>query len=241
MLARIELKPLVGSEQGADMKAFSQGLATISLFLMSALLTPAQKVEFSADMRVSGGAGQTQILKLFVGNMRARFDLPKQGNDTSGIGSILIDFDHQFIFLLIPQAKLYLQIEGSAGTPFYSGAWMFRPYSAEYPCNDWVSEADRRGITLRCKSGGQDIIDGRPTQRWDATTPEGGYGSLWYDPELNFITKVSRTSKSGAQSGYELQNAKQESHPVSFYEVPTGFRKFTLTRFADLLAGLVQW
>jgi hypothetical protein len=213
MLARAEPKPVVRSEPGADMKAFSRGLATISLFLMAALLTSAQKVEFSADMRVSSGSGQTQTLKLFVGNMRARFDLPKQESASSGIGSILIDFDHQFIFLLIPQAKLYLQIEGSAGTPFYNGAWMFRPYSPKFPCNDWVSEADRRGITLRCKSAGQDTLDGRPTERWDATTPEGGYGSLWYDPQLNFITKVSRTSKSGVPSGYELQNAKQESHP----------------------------
>jgi hypothetical protein len=133
MLARAGPKPLVRSEQGADMKAFSRGLTTISLFLISALLTSKQKVEFSADMRVSSGTGQTQTLKLFVGNMRARFDLPKQRTDTSGIGSILIDFDHQFIFLLIPQANRYLQIEGSAGTPFYNGAWMFRPYSPNIP------------------------------------------------------------------------------------------------------------
>jgi hypothetical protein len=241
VLARAEPKALLRSEQGADMKAFSRGLATISLFFMSAVSTSAQKVEFSADMRVSDGAGRTQTLRLFVGNMRARFDLPQQGNDTSGIGSILIDFDHQFIFLLIPQAKLYLQIEGSAGTPFYSGAWMFRPYSPEYPCNEWVSEADRRGITLRCKGGEQDILDGRPTQRWDATTLEGGHGSLWYDPKLNFIVKVLRVSKSGVQSGYELQNAKQESQPPALFEVPDGFRKFVLTRLADVLAGLGQW
>jgi len=224
------------------MKAFSRGLATtISLFLISAATALAQKVEFSADMRISDGAGRTQTLKLSVGNMRARFDLQKQGDDPSGIGSILIDFDHQSIFLLIPQANLYLQIEGSAGTPFYSGAWMFRPYAAKYPCNDWVSEADRRGINLRCKSGGQDILDGRPTQRWDATTPEGVSGSLWYDPELNFIVKVLRTSKSGVQSGYELQNVKQGSQPVALFEVPNGFRKFTLTRLADVLVGLGQW
>lgn len=213
----------------------------MSLCLILAVSTSAQKVEFSADMRVSDGAGRTQTLKVFVGNMQARFDLPKQGNDASGIGSILIDFDHQFIFLLIPQANLYLQIEGSAGTPFYNGAWMFRPYSAQYPCNDWVSEADRRGLTLRCKSGGQEVLDGRPTQRWDAATSEGGYGSLWFDPELNFIVKVSRTSKSGVQSGYELQNAKQAPQPPALFEVPTGFRKFTLTRFADVLVGLGQW
>ena len=109
------------------------------------------------------------------------------------------------------------------------------------PLFPWVSEADRRGISLRCKSGGQDILDGRTTQRWDATTPEGVSGSLWYDPELNFIVKVLRTSRSGVQSGYELQNVKQGSQPPTLYEVPNGFRKFTLTRLADVLAGLGQW
>ena len=109
------------------MKVFSRRLAIISLLLISAVSTRAQSVEFSADMQVVDGTGRTQALKIFVGNKRARFDLLKQGNDPSGIGSILIDFQNQFIFLLIPQAKLYLQIEGSAGTGFYNGAWMLRP------------------------------------------------------------------------------------------------------------------
>lgn len=84
------------------------------------------KIEFSADMRVSDGAGRTQTLRLNVGNMRARFDLLKQENDASGIGSILIDLDHQSLYLLLPQANLYLQIEGSAGTPS----------TAEHGCSD---------------------------------------------------------------------------------------------------------
>lgn len=223
------------------MKAFSRRLATISLLLLSVFSTRAQKVEFSADVQVSDGTGQTQTLKLFVGDKRARFDRVKQGSDTNGIGSILIDFQNQFIFLLIPQSKLYLQIEGSAGTPFYSGAWMFRPDPPKYPCNAWVSEADRRGITLRCTSAGQEAIDGRPTQKWDATTTNAGHGSLWYDADLNFIVKVLRISKSGLQSGYELQNAKQGTQPPALFEIPAGYRKFTLNRFADVLTGLGQW
>jgi len=72
------------------MKSLFRGLVTISLFLISVASTSAQKVEFSADMRVSDGAGRTQTLRLYVGNMRARFDLLKPENDASGIGSILM-------------------------------------------------------------------------------------------------------------------------------------------------------
>jgi hypothetical protein len=228
--------------QGADMKVLSRGLPVISFFvLISPVFIQAQQVQFSADMQVLDGTGRTQTLKLHLGNKRARFDRLKQGNDTNGIGSILIDFQNQFIFLLIPQSKLYLQIEGSLGTPFYTGSWMFRPASPKAPCSAWVSEADRRGISLRCKNAAQDTVDGRLTERWDATTPGAGHGSLWYDPQLNFITKVLRISKSGVQSGYELQNAKQESQQPTLFEIPDGFRKFTLNRLADVLTGLGQW
>jgi hypothetical protein len=118
---------------------------------------------------------------------------------------------------------------------------MFKTHSPKYPCNDWVSDADRRGITLEPKTGGREILNGRPTERWDATTPEGGHGSLWYDPELNFIVKILWISKAGTQSVYEVQNAKQDSQSRTLLEVADDFRKFTLTRFANIFAALRKW
>jgi hypothetical protein len=223
------------------MRTFHYGAVTISLVLISAAFTPAQKVEFSADMQVSDSTGRSQNLKLFVGDKRARFDRAPEANESEGIGSLLIDFQNQFIFLLIPQSKMYLQIEGSAGTAFYRGAWMFRPDTPKYPCNGWVSEANYRGITLRCNPAGQDTVDGRPTEKWDAANPEAGQGTLWYDPDLNFIVKVRRISKSGVESGYELHNAKKEAQSPSLFEVPRGYRKFTLNRLLDVFTGLGQW
>lgn len=223
------------------MRKWISRLPTIALLVISAASTSAKKVEFSADMQVLDGAGRTQIVKLFVGNEHARLDRPTTEDETDGIGSLLIDFDHQFLFLLIPQSKMYLQIAGSNGTPFYRGAWMFRPSSPDNPCGGWVSEANQRGITLRCQRAGEDSVNGRPTSRWDATIPDGGHGSLWYDPSLNFIVKVLRTSKGGIQSGYELQNIKEGTQPQTLFEFPTGYRQFTLNRLADVLIGLGQW
>jgi hypothetical protein len=203
--------------------------------------TPPQKVEFSADMRVLDNTERPQIIKLFVGNKRARLDRPTTEGETGRIGSLLIDFDHQFLFLLIPQSKLYLQISGSSGMFFYRGASMFRPSSPANPCGGWVSEANQRGITLRCQSGGPDTVNGRPAVRWDATTPYGGHGSLWYDPNLDFVVKILRNSKSGVQSGYELQNIKEGPQPKALFEFPAGYREFTLTKLVDALTGFGQW
>lgn len=223
------------------MRRWFPRLLTIALVAVPTVSTPAQQVEFSADMQVLDGSGRTQSAKLFVGNKQARLDRPATENDTGGIGSILIDFDHQFLFVLIPQSKMYLQIGGSNGTPFYNGAWMFRPSSPDNPCGGWVSEANRRGITLRCQSAGQDTANGRPISKWDATTPDGGHGSLWYDPHLNFIVKVLRTSKGGVPSGYELQNINEGAQPKSLFEFPPGYRQFMLNRLADVLLGIGQW
>src|SRR5271165_625761 len=135
------------------MQRLFRRLAVVAfLWIAAATSILAQKVEFSADMQILETTGQTQSVKLFVGNKRARLDRSEQGEEASRIGSLIIDFDNQFIFLLIPQSKLYLQVAGSLGMPFYGAAWMFRPDSPDRPCSGWVTEADRRGISLRCQS-----------------------------------------------------------------------------------------
>jgi hypothetical protein len=70
---------------------------------------------------------------------------------------------------------------------------------------------------------------------------DGGHGSLWYDPNLNFIVKVLRVSKGGVQSGYELQNIKEGAQAQALFEFPAGYRQFTLNRLVDVLFGLGQW
>jgi hypothetical protein len=223
------------------MQIFLKKLVIVAGLLTLAMPTLAQKVQFSADMQVSSGSGKSQTLKLFVGNERARFDRSEQENEPNGIGSIILDCNHQFIYLLIPQSKLYLQVEGSLGTPFYSAASMFRPATPTFPCNEWVTEADRRGMTLRCQAAGDENLNGKLTHKWNATTTAGASGSLWYSPDFNFIVKLVRISKDGVQTGYELQNVKQGTQDPALFEIPSGYRKFTLPKLIDVLTGVGQW
>jgi hypothetical protein len=218
-----------------------QQVSKIAL-LVSITLTAvqAQGIEFSSDMRLFSGTGETQVVRLYVGSKRALIQRDQSKANTGAIGSIVMDFANQFIFLLIPQSKLYLRVTGSQGSPFYNAAWMFRPYNPTMPCEGWVAEADRRGITLRCKPSGQESLDGRPTQRWDATATNGASGSLWYDPDLNFVVKVLRKSAKGVESGYELQNVKKATQPISLFDT-TGYREFTMPKLLDVLTGAGQW
>ena len=213
----------------------------VLLLCTSAVSTAAQQVQFSTDMQLFNGTARTETVKLSVGDRRVRIDRPIKDGDANQIGSIIVDFGTQGISFLIPQSKTYMRLAGSLGMPFYDVAWTFRPESKKWPCNAWVREADKRGITLRCKSAGQDIVDGRTTEKWDATSPQGGHGSIWYDPRLNFIVRVQRTSKDGVQSGYVVEHVKEEPQPEALFKFPSDYRELTLDRLIDALTKLGDW
>lgn len=215
-------------------------LIALVLLALSAKTLQGQAVQFSSDMRLFSATGDAQVVKLYVGNKRARIQRDESQGDTRGIESIVMDFENQFIFLLIPQSRLYLRVTGSQGSPFYNAAWMFRPYNSAAPCAGWVAEADRRGITLRCKPASGESLNGTVVQRWDATATSGATGSLWYDPNLNFIVKVLRKSAKGVESGYELQNVRKGTQPSTLFET-VNYREFTMPKLLDVLTGAGQW
>jgi hypothetical protein len=213
----------------------------LAFCLASTVMAAEKRTEFSADMLIIQTTGQTLIEKLYVGKGRARLDRLGQSSENIRVSSLLMDFDHQLLYLLLPQDKMYLKIMGSNGIYFYKGSYLFRPQTPETACSDWVPEAESRGVRLRCKEVGQETFDGRPTQRWDATASNGAHGTLWYDPELNFVVKVLRVSKGGVQSGYELQKIEVGLQPSELLDVPIGYRQFTFNRLFDLLTKLGQW
>jgi hypothetical protein len=219
---------------------FLRTASIIALLASSVTVSLAQKVEFSADMRLLDDAGKTESVKLYVGNQKARIDRDT-GGESNGITSMVVDFYNQNLYLLIPQSKMYLRVAGSNGMPFYEAAWMFRPSSSDHPCSEWVAQADRRGITLRCQRAGEDSVDGRSAQKWEATSPEGAHGTLWYDENLNFVVKVMRTSKKGVESGYELQHIKQGPQPAGLFDPHADYHEFSLNKLIDVLTGVGQW
>jgi hypothetical protein len=213
----------------------------LALFLASSITAADRPIEFSADMVITQPTGQTLVEKLYVGKGRARLDRLGQPGENNRVSSLLMDFDHQLLYLLLPQAKMYLKIMGSNGIYFYRGSYLFRPQTPDTACSDWIPEADSRGVTLHCKEVGQETLDGRLTRRWDATATNGAHGSLWYDSELNFVVKVLRVSKEGVQSGYELQKITVAAQPSELFDVPIEYHEFTFNKLFDLLTKLGQW
>lgn len=222
-------------------KMFLQIVAATFFLTISSAATARASDYFSANMVITQSTGQILVEKLHVGKGRARLDRVPQPGEIVRVSSLIMDFDHQFLFLLLPDDKMYMQILGSNGMSFYRGAHLFRPHTATSACSDWIPEADSRGVNLRCNQAGQETVDGRTTQKWEATATNGAHGALWYDPDLHFVTKVLRVSKDGVQSGYELKDIEVGDQPPNIFDVPTNYRQFTFNRLFDLLAKLGQW
>jgi len=97
---------------------------------LAALLTSSatetdKQTQFSADMVISQNTGESLVEKLYVGRGRARLDrLGQVGDDR--VSTLLIDFDHQLLYLVLPQDKMYLKIMGSNGIYFYKGSYLFQ-------------------------------------------------------------------------------------------------------------------
>ena len=223
------------------MRRFLLRIAASAALVVSAAAGAATSSEFSADMVITQSTGQTVTEKLYVGKARARLDRFAPGGESLRVNSLIMDFDHQLMYLVLPQEQMYLQIMGSSGIYFYRGSNLFRPQTPDTACSDWIPEADRRGVTMHCQQAGQETIDGRPAQRWDATATNGAHGSLWYDPSLNFVVKVVRVTKDGVQTGYELKDIKPGPQPADIFELPTDYRQFTFNRLFELLTKLGQW
>ena len=116
----------------------------LAFCLASTVMAAEKRTEFSADMLIIQTTGQTLIEKLYVGKGRARLDRLGQSSENIRVSSLLMDFDHQLLYLLLPQDKMYLKIMGSNGIYFYKGSYLFRPQTPETACSDWVPEAESR-------------------------------------------------------------------------------------------------
>ena len=121
-------------------------LSTLALtfLLASSAMAENKKTEFSAEMVITQTTGEALTENLYVGKGYARLDRRGQEGDNIRVISLLMDFDHQLLYLLLPQDKMYLKILGSSGIYFYKGANLFRPQTPDTACSDWVPEADSR-------------------------------------------------------------------------------------------------
>jgi hypothetical protein len=82
------------------------------------------------------------------------------------------------------------------------------------------------------------MIDGRKTQKWEGSaTPEGGWGNIWFDPELRFVIKLQSYPKRGLLEGYDLQQIEEGPQPDTLFELPNDYVRMSLADFTSFDSG----
>lgn len=208
------------------------------LFLVSlAKFVPAQPQDpapqFSADVVVWNKRGSPAHMKLFVGNKKARLDRQQDLSGYHSIQSLIVDSEAHSVFLLIPEKKSYVESTKLA-SDFSHGASIFRPKDPSNPCAEWIAlERKYNNLALRCKKLGDETLNGRKTEKWEGSaTPAGGWGDIWYDPELRYVIKLwSYPRDTALLQGYDLEQIELGPQMDSLFELPDGYARMSLVDF----------
>jgi hypothetical protein len=126
-------------------------------------------VEFSADTVESGQQGESRNGRLYVGANQVRTEMDLDGQTMIQI----IDLKGQEALMINPQQRSYMRRKAGQGEMTSSG-----PQDDASPC------AGMQNIT--CKQLGKEVVNGRPTQKWEFIASVQGQSSamlFWLDEQ----------------------------------------------------------
>ena len=170
-----------------------------SAFFAVSLAANVFALDFSADM-VMIQKDVTTNAKVFMSGQRSRMEVP---------GSISISrMDKKVMWILMPEQKMYME-------------------QAFDPSKMMVSSGKVEGELERTPLG-KDTVDGKVTDKYKVTYEIQGMRNemyQWIESGSNFPIKTS--SLDGSWSA-EYRNIKTGPQPDSLFEVPEGYKKFSM-------------
>jgi hypothetical protein len=205
----------------------------VALWLsLSGVAAPAQ--QFSADLLRTepGGAKPHLSGKLNVSNDKVRIET----SDVAA-GYFLVVGNADVAYFLRPSAKIFMDAKQSSLL-----TQLFVVVDPEDPCRQWqaaarIAGAADRSAEWHCERTGDDTIDGRPTIKYGAVSPQGRQYFSWIDPLLRFPVRV-RTEDRVVMDLVNIQEAPQ---PESLFAVPVDYRKFDPQQLIDRIKQSDVW
>ncbi|GAC1661830.1 MAG: hypothetical protein NVS9B4_14630 [Candidatus Acidiferrum sp.] len=185
----------------------------LAYVFLTLFATPAfaQNRPFSADMVDSDKNGAKSQRKLYVTAGKMRMD------GTSGQPGMIADYGTQTAYILMPKEKMYMQMNMQDGkNPMAASFSLFAPTNPNDPCAQW-----KKVVTdLTCKKIGTENLDGRSVDKWEGVRAHGEKGFLWFDPKLQFVTKMDSQDHL-----IEFKNIQEGAQPANLFNVPSDYRK----------------
>ena len=194
-------------------KSVSCAAMTVSLLLLPATL---RAQELTADVVIHKANGTEARGRLYRGKNAVRLEPPEEGQGAVKGGVVIYDLARQVTYFLNPTLKAYVERPGpAAGGPVS----LFVPHK-DNPC----ALLPQVSKDAACQKLGRESVNGRSTERWQATQTRGGRTITeyaWVDSELHIAIKWQTADQKTGQ----LENIRLESQPASLFALPPDYRK----------------
>ena len=217
-------------------------LASLLCLGIVAMIAPAQPQEptpqFSANVVVWNKSGSPAHMKLFVGTKKARLNREQDLSGYHSVQSLIVDSETHSVFLIVPEKKSYVESTKLAADLSH-GASIFRPKDPANPCAEWIElERKYNNLELRCRKLGDETVAGRKTEKWEGSaTPEGGWGDIWFDPQLRFVIKLWSYPRKAYLRGYDLEQIEEGPQPYGLFDIPDGYVRMSFADFMSFDSG----
>ncbi len=179
---------------------------------------------FSADVVELKRSASPAAAKIYFAQERMRFEPQNVIPRNAPPIVYMVYLKTQTSFAILPQQRVYAEIpireDWSMYTSFLSG-------DVENACGNWDKFSHGHGGD--CRKVGTEIVNGRPTVKYEGRCSRNESCQVWVDRALRFLVKWEDGSNSR-----ELRNIQEGEQLPTLFEIPAGFTKVQAT------AGTVQ-
>lgn len=165
---------------------------------------PEQAANFSADLVTTNNAGTFEG-KIYLTKDMTRMDMPQS--------SVITRLDKNVVWILMPQDKLYIEQP-------------IKPENTAMKPGKLPNETQRELVTT-------EKVDGKETDKFKITYSTGGKTETIFQ----WIEKDSgiplRTSALDGKWSYEYKNVQKGNQSMALFELPSGYKKFTMPKFTE--------
>lgn len=180
------------------------------LFLLTALATSQTPTQFSGDLYTKTGR-EEMTGKLYFGGDKMRMDLNAQGQRMS----MITDTKKQVVYMVMHDEKMYMEMPANARMPGGPPQPKVEAVDPNNPC------AQEPG--MECKKVGEEVVNGRNTDKWQASRKGKVEGTLWIDKKLSMPIKSV-----WGDVTTEMRNIVEGPQDPKLFVVPPGYQKFDM-------------
>jgi Domain of unknown function (DUF4412) len=169
---------------------------------------------FSADTITKiAGRSEPSSGKIYMSPPKMRMDSSYRGHSSETI----VDSEKGIAYRVMPEQHMYMKMDVK-GALANSGFRItdYRQFDPNNPCKDIAG--------AKCQKLGNESVNGRAADKWSLTDNQGKSMTIWLDKAIHY--PIKSLLPDGTTT--ELTNIQEGPPATSLFQVPGGFREFSL-------------